>query len=94
MIGQDTLPLVTIRTREANPAYEPIFVDGEQWPINQSEYYMEVELEAEVLQLNLNTGGMRVRYQWPERGYTKLRTVTKDVPISFFFDRYSIREVE
>ena len=93
MIGRDTLPEVTIRTTETNPDYVPIFVEGEDWPTNRHEYQMEIEIVAEVLQLNLSTGGMRVRYKWPERGRAKMKTVTKDVPISFFFAQYSIQPV-
>lgn len=86
----DNLPVVTIKTRETNPDYVPIFVDGEQWPVNRQDYDMDIEVEAEVLQLNLTTGGMRVRYKWPERGRAKMKTVTKDVSNVWFFAKYSI----
>ena len=92
MIGQDTLPLVKIQTKETNPDYVPRYQDGDVKPVNYHEYQMDIEIMAEVLQLNLTTGGMRVRYKWPERGRAKMKTVTKDVPISFFFNQYSIVE--
>ena len=94
MIGQDTLPEVTIRTTETNPDYVPRYQDGDVKPVNHHEYQMEIEIVAEVLQLNLSTGGMRVRYRLPDRKTGKLQTITEDVPISFFFNQYSIQEVE
>lgn len=94
MIGRDSLPLVTIQTVIRNPDWEPIFVEGSNHAVNEASYRIKVELEAEVLQLNLSTGGMRVRYRLPDRETGKLQTITEDVPISFFFNQYSIQEVE
>jgi hypothetical protein len=55
------------------------------------EYQAEYEIEVEVVQLNLNTGGMRVRYQWPSK-QTKsgFETVSRDIPIAAFYAKYDI----
>ena len=43
---------------------------------------------VEVVQLNLNSGGMRVRFQDSYQG--KAKTVTQDVGIAAFFAAYAI----
>lgn len=91
MIGKDTLPLVTIKTAVVNPEWSPIFEDGNPRAVNEASYRITVELEAEVLQLNLSTGGMRVRYRRPDRD-GKMKTITEDVSASFFFNQYTITE--
>jgi hypothetical protein len=55
------------------------------------EYQKDYEIEVEVVQLNLNSGGMRVRYQWPSKTTKSgFETVSRDIPISHFFDKYQI----
>lgn len=85
------LPVLLLKLKETNPEYEPIFVEGEQWPINRDEYQKEYMIEVEVVQLNLNTGGMRVRYPWyskhTKKGY-EIRSV--DVSIDLFYEHYEI----
>lgn len=89
------LPTFTMTLRETNPDYEPIFVEGFTGPINRDEYQKDYEIEVEVVQLNLNTGGMRIRYEWPckhtKRGF---RIESRDVSIDEFYKRYAIVEKE
>jgi hypothetical protein len=68
-------------------------VDGDNRAINADEYSKDYEIVVEVVQLNLNSGGMRVRYQWPSK-HTKRgwETVSRDVSIEHFFKQYAISE--
>jgi hypothetical protein len=90
----DTLPTLTLTLRETNPEYVPIYADGDVKPINYDEYQKDYEIEVEVVQLNLNSGGMRVRYEWPDK-YAKrgVSVQSRDVSISHFFKQYEIKEV-
>ena len=89
-----SLPKLTLTLRETNPEYVPIFADGSPYAINRDEYQKDYEIEVEVVQLNLNSGGMRVRYEWPckhtNRGW---RMESRDVSISHFFKQYEIKEL-
>lgn len=85
------LPKLTLRLRERDPEWKAIFVEGNNRAINMDTYQKEYDIEVEVVQLNLNTGGMRVRYPWPsdrvKKGF-EIRSV--DVPLSSFFEHYKI----
>lgn len=85
------LPKLTVKLVERNPNYVPKYSSDDCRPYNMDEYQAEYEIEVEVVQLNLNTGGMRVRYQWPSK-QTKsgFETVSRDIPISHFYDKYDI----
>ena len=90
----DTLPTLTLTLRETNPDFVPIFEDGNNRAVNMDEYQKDYEIEVEVVQLNLNSGGMRVRYEWPSK-HTKrgFETVSRDVSIKEFFKQYEIKEI-
>lgn len=92
--ASDANPTLVLTLRETNPDYVPIYVDGSPTPINMAtEYQKDYEIEVEIVQLNLNSGGMRVRYEWPSK-HTKrgFETVSRDVSIEHFFKQYSIVE--
>ena len=55
------------------------------------ELFVQEERECEVVQLNLNSGGMRVRFtDYDVTNNNKPCVKSYDVPISNFFDKYSI----
>lgn len=85
------LPKLTVKLVERNPNYVPVFADHSPRAINMDEYQAEYEIEVEVVQLNLNSGGMRVRYQWPSK-QTKsgFETVSRDIPIDHFYKKYHL----
>ena len=88
-----SLPKVTMMIREIDPTWKPVYADHSPRAINVDTMYKEYEMEVEIVQLNLNTGGMRVRYQWPskrvKKGY-EVRSI--DVPLTHFYDKYDIVE--
>jgi len=87
------LPTLIIPLRRPNPDWKPIYKDGSREPINKDTYYIDIDTEVEIVQLNLNTGGMRVRYVTPndemKKGY-EVHSV--DVSIKHFFAKYDICE--
>ena len=89
-----SLPKLTLTLRETSPDYVPIFDDGDKYAVNRDEYQKDYEIEVEVVQLNLNSGGMRVRYEWPDK-YAKrgVSVQSRDVSISHFFKQYEIKEL-
>lgn len=89
-----SLPTLTLTLRETNPEYVPIFEDGSPYAINRDEYQKDYEIEVEVVQLNLNSAGMRIRYEWPDK-YAKrgVSVQSRDVSISHFFKHYEIKEL-
>lgn len=80
------LPTILARVTVHNPN----FVSGSTLP--GQHYWTTEEREVEVLTLNLNSGGMRVRYKDtdPTTGKTKINTT--DLSISLFNAKYEIRE--
>ena len=86
-----SLPTLTVTLRCPDPEYVPKYSGDDCRPYNADEYYAEFEVEVEVVQLNLNSGGMRVRYQWPSK-QTKsgFETVSRDIPLQHFYDAYEI----
>lgn len=90
-----TLPKLTLTLRETNPEYVPIFKDGSKYAVNMDEYQKDYEIEVEIVQLNLNSGGMRVRYEWPNK-HTKtgMSVQSRDVSIGEFFKHFEIKEVK
>jgi hypothetical protein len=53
--------------------------------------YIWIETKVEIVQLNLNSGGMRVRWTEPEPGTIKGFSVqSQDVPIGVFYEQYDI----
>ena len=88
-----SLPTLTVTLRERNPEFVAVFVEGNNHAINMDEYQKDYEIEVEVVQLNLNTGGMRVRYPWPEKGSKKGYSIqSRDIPLTEFYKHYEIKE--
>lgn len=89
-----SLPTLRLTLRERDPDYEPKYYEGEVRPYNMDEYSKDFEIEVEVVQLNLNSGGMRVRYPWPEKGTKKGYSIqSRDVPLTEFYKHYEIKEL-
>jgi hypothetical protein len=90
---QDPNPTLTLTLRETNPDFVPRFVEDNNCAVNMDESQADYEIEVEIVQLNLNSGGMRVRYQWPSK-HTKsgFETRSRDVSINEFFKHYEIKE--
>ena len=85
------LPKVTVTLRLPDPNFVARFVEGSNTAVNMDEYYTMQTLEVEIVQLNLNTGGMRVRYTRPsERTKSGVEVESRDIPIQHFYDAYDI----
>ena len=89
-----SLPKLTLTLRETNPDYVAMYHENETRPYNMVDYQKDYEIEVEVVQLNLNSGGMRVRYEWPSK-HTKrgFEIVSRDVSLELFYQRYEIKEL-
>lgn len=85
----NTLPTLTLKVTVRNLNW---VVD--QGPdgiaTNMDQYYIREDRECEVLQLNLNAGTMRVRYQSPSKTKKGFTIETVDVSIEPFLAQYSI----
>jgi hypothetical protein len=83
----NTLPKITLKVAVRNPDWVADRTDAS----NMDRYYIKVDRECEVLQLNLNAGTMRVRFRNPDvtmkKGFTNNTT---DVAIAPFFEQYTI----
>lgn len=78
------LPKVKARVH----VYNPKFVPG---PNGTEPFQVLEEREVEVLTLNLNSQGMRVRF--PDTDYNgKVKTVTADIGLGWFYAKYDIVE--
>lgn len=87
------LPRLTLRLRLIDPSWKAVFGDGSPRAINADSMYKDFDVEVEVVQLNLNSGGMRVRYEWPNKHRKSgMEICTQDVSIAGFFDKYELRE--
>lgn len=87
------LPKLTINIRERDPNFKARFVPGNNTAVNMDEYYKFYDVEVEVVQLNLNSQGMRVRYPWPNKDKKSgFEMVSRDIPIDAFFEQYKIIE--
>ena len=85
----NTLPTLTLNVTVRNPDWVADCGDNGT-ATNMDQYYIKQDRECEVLQLNLNAGTMRVRYQNPsttKKGYT-IETI--DVSIKPFLEQFSI----
>lgn len=68
--------------------YNPKFVPG---PNGSEPFQVLEEREVEVLTLNLNSRGMRVRF--PDVDHNgKVKTVTTDIGLEWFYAKYDIVE--
>jgi hypothetical protein len=87
----DTLPTLTLTLREFDPNWVAVFEPGNNCAINTDTMQKDYEIKVEVVQLNLNTGGMRVRYDWPttrtKKGY---EVKSRDVSIEHFYKAFDI----
>ena len=54
------------------------------------EYYVPIDTEVEIVQLNLNTGGMRVRWPEPDDSKKGFTMQSCDISIEHFYKHYSI----
>ena len=89
----NSLPKLTLNIRERDPEWKAIFVEGSRYATNMDSYYKMYDIEVEIVQLNLNSGGMRIRYNWPNKESKKgFDVVSRDVPITEFFNQYEIKE--
>jgi hypothetical protein len=80
--------------RERNPEWVAILVEGSNHPVNFDEYQKDYEIEVEIVQLNLNSGGMRVRYDWPDKDSKKgYNVISRDVSIDHFYKQYQIAKI-
>lgn len=88
------LPKLTVTLRETDPNFVARFVEGSNTAVNMDEYQKDYEIEVEVVQLNLNTGGMRVRYEWPNKHRKSGKEmVSRDISIEHFYKQYKIVEI-
>ena len=87
-----SLPSILAPIYRRNPNYKPVFVDGSPYAINSDECFINIETQVEVVQLNLNTGGMRVRWNEPDPSKKKgFRVESCDIDIQHFYKHYSIK---
>lgn len=85
------LPKITINLRERDPNWVAVFPADGGPAINADDYYKYYDIEVEIVQLNLNTGGMRVRYMWPDKNAKKGESMqSRDVSIDAFYNKFEI----
>jgi hypothetical protein len=85
------LPTLTLKVTVRNPEWVAQYDKPNRTAVNMDQYYIKDDRECEVLQLNLNAGTMRVRYQNPSKTAKKGFTIdTVDVSIAPFLEQYSI----
>lgn len=79
-----TLPIINARVRVYNQTYNPKdpTSDFQIWELR----------DVEVVQLNLNSQGMRVRFVDQYQGKNKV--VSQDISIRTFYDQYQIVKLE
>jgi hypothetical protein len=80
-----TLPVIRAKVRVYNPDYDN--------KIAGSEFQIYEEREVEVVQLNLNSGGMRVRFMDQGPFDKKPKVVSVDISIDTFFTQYAIIKI-
>lgn len=89
-----SLPKLTLTLRERDPEFVARFEEGNNHAVNMDEYQKDYEIEVEIVQLNLNSGGMRVRYEWPDKHSKKgFTVVSRDVSIEHFYKQYQISKI-
>ena len=90
---EDPNPKLTLTLREFDPDWVAEFEPGNNRAINTDTMQKDYEIEVEIVQLNLNSGGMRVRYEWPTKHTKKgFEVRSRDVSIKHFFERFEISE--
>lgn len=89
------LPTLRLTLNLPDPNYVPVFADHSPRAINADEYSKDFEVEVEVVQLNLNSGGMRVRFPWPNKHRKNgMEIQSRDVSIEHFFKKYRVVETQ
>jgi len=87
------IPQIRMTLRLIDPTWKAIFVEGNDRAVNADTMYKEYDVIVDIVQLNLNSGGMRIRYEWPNKhrksGY---EMCTQDVSIDHFFKHFSIEQ--
>jgi len=84
-----TLPTLVTMVQMRNPDWVPTHIEGVV--VNNDQYYIDKDVEVEVLTLNLNAGSMRVRFREPTtRNKTGWEVKTQDTSIDSFFEHYEI----
>ena len=85
----EALPKVTLTLRLTDPEWTPMIGENDRIT-NMDDWAKAFVVEVEVVQLNLNTGGMRVRFPWPNKNVKSgVSMQSVDVGIQAFFDKYS-----
>lgn len=85
------LPKLTLTLALPDPEWKAVFTNGTPHAINSDSYLKKYEVEVEVVQLNINSGGMRVRFPWPSKRNKKgFEMLTQDVSIEYFYTQYEI----
>lgn len=82
-------PILQVTLKNRNPSWKPVY-DSNGKATNLDTSYVTSEVEVEVIQLNLSSETMRVRYQWPsdnKKGYT---VETRDLSIEPFYEQYQV----
>lgn len=92
---QDGNPQIRMSLRLIDPDWKPVYVDHDTKAINTDTMYKMYDVMVEIVQLNLNSGGMRIRYEWPSK-HTKsgYEMCSQDVSIDHFFKHFHIAQNE
>lgn len=88
------LPIVKVPYKLQNPTWEPQY-GGDGRCTNMEGFYLpEAMLDAEVLTINLNASGMRVRLveKMVSRSHPKGQVITFDTDIKYFNELFEIKE--
>ena len=89
-----SLPKLTLTLTLPDPNWVADVDPGTNCASNMDSYSKEFEVEVEVVQLNLNSGGMRVRFEWPSKRNKKGFDVRSlDVSIEHFYKQYQISKI-
>lgn len=88
-----SLPTLTLELRLIDPEWTPTFEGSSLIAVNTDTMYKVFSVECEVVQLNINAGTMRVRYDWPSKRTKKgYEVCTRDVSLDLFYEHYEIKK--
>ena len=88
-----SLPTLTLELRLLDPEWIPVFESPNSIAVNTETMYKVFNVECEVVQLNINAGTMRVRYDWPSKRTKKgYEVCTRDVSLDLFYEHYEIKK--
>ena len=89
-----SLPTITMTLNLRDPNWKPVYSPDGNTVINMDDYQKDFKVEVEVVQLNLNSGGMRIRYEWPSVRHKKgFEVCSQDVSIEHFYKHYQINKI-